>query len=162
MGGRHVHGRRDRARGAGRRHDRRAGDDRMTAFGDAVRKWTLNVEAGLHDVFVNTAVAVLDSIRDGSIVTGAPGQPVQTGTLRGSWQLTFPSPTTAMVFSGGAASAYNWQIEDGVSWRGTPLTLRSQVGGFHSVQLTIMNFDRLVYAVAHDQPTGRALDRPRD
>jgi hypothetical protein len=114
------------------------------SFGDEVRSFAVAVQARNRRVFVNTASAVKDSITDGSNITGAPGQPVKSGVLKGSWILEFLSPTEARISSGGAASAYNWQIEDGISWRGQPLTLRSAVGGFHSVKLTVLNFDRLV------------------
>jgi len=116
----------------------------MSFTGD-VRSFGLAVTARNQRVFVNTAAAVKDSITDGSSLTGSPGQPVQTGHLKASWQLTFQSQQEALISTN---TVYALQIEDGISWRGTPLTLRSAVGGFHSVKLTVLNFDRLVAAEA--------------
>jgi hypothetical protein len=117
----------------------------MSGFGDQVRSFGLTVTTRNQRVFVNTAAAVQNSITNGSPITGSPGQPVQTGHLKASWQLTFPSQQEALISTN---TVYAPQIEDGISWRGTPLTLRSAVGGFHSVKLTVLNFDRLVAAEA--------------
>lgn len=110
------------------------------SFASDVRAWTLKVETRTQDVFVNTASAALESIRSGSAVTGAPGQPVDTGNLKGSWNLTMESPTTALIQTN---VAYAPAIEDGVGPHG-PLTLRSTVGGFHSVALTRAGLPRIV------------------
>ncbi len=117
----------------------------MSGFGDTVRSFGLEVSARNQRVFVNVAAAVKDSITDGSNLTGSPGQPVDTGNLKSSWQLTFPTPTEAQISTN---VVYAPQIEDGVTWRGTPITFRSSVGGAHSVKLTVLNFDRLVAAEA--------------
>jgi hypothetical protein len=117
----------------------------MSDFDAQVRSFALAVPAYSRRVFVNTAVAVKDSITDGSAITGAPGQPVDTGVLRASWQLTFDDAQTASIST---YVVYAPQIEDGVSWRGLPLTLRSAVGGWHSVKMTVLNFPRLAAAVA--------------
>lgn len=96
-------------------------------------------------------LAVHQSIQEGSPITGAPGQPVGQygpgynegsvgGTLKGSWQVTFPSPEIAEITTN---LVYAKPIEDGVGKYG-PLRLRSSVGGFHSVALTRINFPRLV------------------
>lgn len=90
-------------------------------------------------VFVNTAAAVKDSIVNGSAITGAPGQPVDTSNLKNSWQLMFVGATAALIATN---VEYAQVIEDNV--RGA--TLRSKVGGFHSVKLTVAGFDRLVDA----------------
>ena len=90
-------------------------------------------------VFVNTAAAVKGSIVDGSAVTGAPGQPVDTGALKASWILEFDSATEAHVSTN---IEYAPILEDNV--RGA--TLRSAVGGFHSVKMTVAGFERIVDA----------------
>lgn len=90
-------------------------------------------------VFVNTVAAVKGSIVDGSPITGAPGQPVDTGTLKASWQTEFESQRVATISTG---IEYAPVIEDNI--RGA--TLRSQVGGFHSVKMTVAGFERLVEA----------------
>jgi hypothetical protein len=112
------------------------------SFADQVRSFSVKVEGVARDVFVNTVTATAESITDGSALTGAPGQPVDTGALKASWQTVFESPTSAVI---GTNLVYAPLIEDGISGRtGQPLTLRSAVGGFHSVALTVLNFDRIV------------------
>lgn len=96
------------------------------------------------EAFVETAQECLTSIQSGSAITAAPGQPVQTGALRASWQLTFPSESTALISTNIPYAPY---IEDGMNTRGE-FTLRSTVGGFHSVALTRAGFYRIVAFVA--------------
>lgn len=93
----------------------------------------------LNDIFVVTATEALRSVQEGSELTGAPGQPVDKGDLLVSWQLTFPSPDSAVI---GTDSDHAKPIEDGVGKYG-PLTLRSKVGGWHSVKLTAANLGRI-------------------
>ncbi len=116
----------------------------MTDFKDQVRAFGLKVEGQTKNIFVNTAVATKSSIVEGSSITGAPGQPVDTGALRASWQLEFTTPTSAIIATN---LVYAPIIEDGVR-DGKALTLRSQVGGWGSVRATVLNFDRLVQAEA--------------
>lgn len=101
-------------------------------FADDLNDFTRKVERRRKDIFVGFAVAVRDSVVEGSPVTGAPGQPVDIGNLKASWQLTFPSATLARVTTN---VPYAPPIEDGVGPYG-PMTLRSEVGGWHSVKLT--------------------------
>lgn len=103
---------------------------------DFVRK----TEAKRRAVFVNTVSATKDSIVNGSPLTGAPGQPVDTANLRDSWDHQFQaSGEAATIFTN---VEYAPIIEDNI--RGA--TLRSQVGGFHSVKLTVAGFQRIVDA----------------
>lgn len=106
-------------------------------------------------VFLGIATHAHRSIVEGSEVTGAPGQPVDTGNLKTSWQLSFPSADRALISTN---VIYAPIIESGIrpigSGRGnatgrtgTRITLRSPVGGFHSVQLTV---DGLPKIVAHE------------
>jgi hypothetical protein len=67
------------------------------SFADDVRRFAAKVEAKQREVFVNVASHAHESIVNGSPVTGAPGQPVDTGNLRNSWQLTFPDANTAEI-----------------------------------------------------------------
>ena len=96
-------------------------------------------------VFVNVAAAVKDSVVYGSPVTGSPGQPVDTGNLRSSFQVTFDSPTVARISTN---VEYAPLIEDNI--RGA--RLRSTVGGFHSAKQTIAGFPRLQEAVNREVP----------
>ena len=79
-------------------------------------------------LYVNCSSHVLTSIKAGSPVTGAPGQPVQTAVLLNSWHLEFLGPVAEITSN----CSYAKTIED--NERGA--TLRSEVGGFHSLRLT--------------------------
>lgn len=112
----------------------------MSAFAEQLHAFTLKVEARNQAIFVNTVSAVKSSITDGSPLTGAPGQPVDTGALKNSWQMAFNSATQATISTN---IKYAPVIEEGIGRYG-PLTLRSQVGGFGSVKLTRAGFNHLV------------------
>lgn len=113
------------------------------SFADELTRFAEDTERKTHEVFVSTASAVHSSIVNGDLRTGAPGQPVDTGNLKSSFQLEFESPTVAKISTN---VPYAQSIEDGVSYAHgeTPLTLRSAVGGFHSVARTAANFDRIL------------------
>jgi hypothetical protein len=91
------------------------------------------------------------SIRTGSELTGAPGQPVDTGNLRNSWVESYPSATLWMISTN---VEYAEWIEDGGNDIAA-FTLRSEVGGFHSVKLTEAAYGDIV-AWARDQVVGGA------
>lgn len=124
----------------------RLGDD-LAAF----RRLVLN---RINDVHVGSAVAVQDSIRAGSPLTGAPGQPVGQygpgynegsvgGMLLGSWQLQFLGPLDTLVSTN---LVYAPVIEEMVGRYG-PIRIRSSVGGGHSVALTRAGWQRITDAV---------------
>lgn len=77
------------------------------------------------------------SIMFGSPVTAAPGQPVKSGALLMSWKR---NNAGRYQVSWSSDSKYAHIIED--NRRGA--TLRSKVGGFHSVKLTRVGFQRIV------------------
>jgi voltage-gated potassium channel Kch len=110
------------------------------SFAADLNHFALKLKTRSQAVFVNVVSATADSIINGSALTGSPGQPVDTGVLKASWITSFDTPSSAIIASGGAASAYNTIIEHNI--RGA--TLRSAVGGFHSVALTVAGFDRIV------------------
>lgn len=111
----------------------------MSDFAGDLNRFVLNLRAKERAVFVNTASAVKGSIVDGSPLTGAPGQPVDTGTLKASWQLTFSGPSTAEVST-------NTEYAPIIEYNVRGAHLRSTVGGFHSVAMTVAGFERLVEA----------------
>jgi hypothetical protein len=114
-------------------------------YADDIRRFQVKVAAATRDTFVDFVSALKGSIVEGSPVTGAPGQPVDTGALRNSWQdVVAPDFSEATI---GTNVVYAPPIEDGVGRFG-PLTLRSKVGGFHSVKLTVANADALLVDVA--------------
>lgn len=111
------------------------------SFQADVHRFAMTLEERQRQLLPYVAGTVYDSIVFGSALTGAPGQTVDEGHLRGSWQLTFPSATEALVAT---ASPYALENEDGVRADGRPYIQRSPVGGRHSVKLTEHSFDRIV------------------
>jgi hypothetical protein len=113
------------------------------------------VDRRCSDLFVGVATETMRSVQVGSEITASPGQPVGQygpgyhpgkvgGTLRASWQLNFESAVAATISTN---IVYAPPIEEGIGKYG-PLTLRSTVGGFHSVKLTRGGFPRIVATVA--------------
>ena len=113
------------------------------SFESDLAKFGDKLERRAKRVFIDAATEVHRSVQTGSVITGAPGQPVQTGALRASWQLTFPAPNEAHVVT---AMVYAPVIEDAIGRFGA-LVLRSSVGGFHSVKITRAGWHRIVDAV---------------
>jgi hypothetical protein len=114
------------------------------SFADDLQRFTAKVETRTRDVFVNVAAHVLTSVRDGSPVTGAPGQPVDTGNLKASWQLRFDSPTSAEVSTN---VEYAPQNEDGIARPGGgQYTQKSPVGGRFSVAITAAGIQKILDA----------------
>jgi hypothetical protein len=103
--------------------------------------------------FLRATEEVQRSVVEGSELTGAPGQPVDLGYLKGSFIPDFVSPLRWRLTTN---AAYAPSIEDGVSYAhgGTPLTLRSPVGGFHSVKLTKAGWPRIVAQIASEVRRG--------
>jgi hypothetical protein len=120
----------------------------MTIADDAHnRRTVVTLGAMLSDLFTMCAQEAHRSVQEGSEITGAPGQPVDTGALRSSVQLVFESKDRAVI---GTNLDYALSIEDGLSYAhgGTPMTLRSEVGGFHSFKLTEAGMPKIVTTVA--------------
>jgi hypothetical protein len=110
-------------------------------FSDDLGRFNEKADANLRAVFLGSVAEVHRSVSVGSEITGAPGQPVDTGNLRGSWQAIFAEPASTVSTN----VEYAPSIEDGISHRwGTALTLRSAVGGFHSVEHTVNGYDKIV------------------
>lgn len=108
------------------------------SYADDIRRIVRRFERLPFDVYVSLATKVHASVKEGSATTGAPGQPVDTGALRDSWILRIWRTEAEITTNKDYAAA----IEDGVGPHG-PLTLRSAVGGFHSVKATIAGADLL-------------------
>ena len=122
------------------------------SFADDLKRFAVKTQGKSNALFTNVASGVKESIVNGSAVTGAPGQPVDTGNLRDSWQLTFESKQSALVSTN---IAYAPVIEDNLRSSFNPRgeqperkpgrkSIKSIVGGSHSVKLTVGAFDRLV------------------
>ena len=112
-------------------------------FADDIRAFNRKIETQERDIFTGVVDLAHESIVEGSQVTGAPGQPVDTGALKGSWIKSYPSKDEAVISTNVEYAPY---IEDGRNDRGE-FTLRSEVGGFHSLALTLASFQRIVETV---------------
>lgn len=144
------------------------------SYAEDVRRWVLKVNERTRDVVTASALKAHESIVAGSALTGAPGQPVDTGYLRSSWIVAFnaapsyppeppqsttgrtdatpPNPAAPQGEVGRSLSAtittnveYAPYIEEGV--RAT----RSAVGGPGSVKLTRAAWARIVDTAAKEQ-----------
>lgn len=112
------------------------------SFADDLSRFRAKVQRKSPDVVAATAVLALESIRYGSSRTGAPGQPVDTSNLLNSWGLEMESPTRALIST---PVEYAPAVEDGVGPHGPVLYgAKNNVGGSHSVKLTLAAGQRLV------------------
>lgn len=127
------------------------------AFSKQLRQWHTRTLRNVEDVFVFAIQEVRRSVIEGSTITGAPGQLVDEGTLKTSWQDVF---TSKYVWELATVNKYARAAEDGGRlFRGKRIRYRppgvgnrlkngvdrkSKVGGFHSVKLTLASWDRVV------------------
>lgn len=119
----------------------------MSTTRDQVQAFRRKLDQRLRDVVARASDLVHESIVEGSPLTGAPGQPVDTGNLRASWQQLIDGPLRRRIVT---KTVYAPLIEDGVSWHGTPIAFKSQVGGAHSVKLTRAAWARIVEQAVQD------------
>lgn len=114
----------------------------MSMERDLVR-FAERLEERARGAFLGGVSGAKESVVTGSAVTGAPGQPVDTGNLRASWQQSFPEDWLGRISTNveyapaieeGQQEPY--ELPDGRTVTPQPMTLRSAVGGFHSVKLT--------------------------
>ena len=105
------------------------------SFADDLKRFEQKVVADSRAIFVNVAATAHESIVNGSPITGAPGQPVDTGNLRNSWQLRFPDQNTAEISTNVEYAPY---VEDNVR------NVRFKNHGPHSVKLTIAGLQNIV------------------
>lgn len=113
------------------------------SFESDMARFQRRVEQRGRDLHNGACDLAFSSIVEGSPVTGAPGQPVDTGYLKGSWQNIIEGPLARLIVT---KAVYARQIEDGMR-NGRSLTLRSQVGGWYSVRLTRAAWTRIVEVV---------------
>jgi len=103
-----------------------------SSFQQALDQFTRDARQRVSDCVQYAFEEVNRSVVFGSALTGAPGQPVDTGFLRSSWLAEDVAPGVRQISTNVVYAPF---IEDG----GNDLaafTLRSEVGGFHSVKLT--------------------------
>jgi hypothetical protein len=144
------------------------------SYAEDVRRWIDRTKVRTRDTFTDAALQVHESIVAGASLTGAPGQPVDTGNLRASWVVSFgteptypppvegnrsgrtdatpPSPTPPQGAVGQALTAsvttnvaYAEYIEEGLKGQ------VSLVGGPGSVKLTRAAWGRIVDTAAKRQ-----------
>lgn len=94
--------------------------------------------------FAEIVVEAYDSIKFGSTITGAPGQPVDTANLRNSWLFEFGDPLHATIST---LIEYAVAVEDGVGPHGPVKYGLSGVGGSHSVSLTLLGMPLIAETV---------------
>ncbi len=115
---------------------------------DIAGGFTARLSAKNKRIFVGVAAEIQRSVQSGSEITGAKGQPVDKNVLRPSFIPEFIDDVTWQTSTN---LPYARPIEDGVGPYGA-LTLRSKVGGFHSVKLTKAGYGRIVaHVVSEDQ-----------
>lgn len=136
-------------------------------FVDSMKQFALKVETRSVAVIDECEKEVLRSIRDGSEVTGAPGQPVGTieggskvpGRLKRSWHAVRESDYVRSIIT---KIWYAQAIENGQQQpyaRGgktitpRPIVFKSSVGGAFSVVLTRASWDKIV-EVARERVVG--------
>lgn len=109
-------------------------------FGNQLALFAAKLERNRQKVLGRATSIAYQSITKGSPITGAPGQPVETGALLRSWVIEFRGPNVSTITSD---LPYAHIIENGIGPHG-PLTLRSTVGGFHSLKQTAAAWQRVL------------------
>lgn len=112
----------------------------MTEFKKGLRDFKKKTYLRTNAVVNGVIVEVDRSVRLGSELTNSPGQPVDTAYLLNSWQQVWQGKNSVTLIT---RTKYARPIEDGTR-EGRALTLRSEVGGFHSVKLTVAGYQRIV------------------
>lgn len=114
----------------------------MTGFADDLRRFTAMTERRMLDVHAATVVLAHQSITIGSVITGAPGQPVDLGNLRNSVQIEHESPTRALISTN---VEYAEAVEDAVGPYGPRVYgAKNGIGGSHSLKQTMAGGQALV------------------
>ena len=67
------------------------------SFADDLQRFAAKTQGKSNALVINVASGVWESIVNGSAVTGAPGQPVDTGNLKDSWHLAFEGKHEALI-----------------------------------------------------------------
>ncbi len=136
------------------------------SFRDDVARFGVKLESQFKELHNGVCDLAYLSIVEGSPVTGAPGQRVDTGFMKSSWQNEVTGPLTRDISTN---VAYAPLFEDGTYnplGVGRPLGAEklpggtnrrgpSTVGGDHSVKLTIAGWPRIVETVALEVGRGR-------
>ncbi len=112
----------------------------MGGFRDGIAGFSARVETTSKRVFAGVCAEVQRSVVDGSEITNAPGQPVDTGRLKASWIGEFVSDHEFQLTS-------DVPYAEAIETNARGAQLRSSVGGFHSLALTEAGFPAIVATV---------------
>lgn len=108
------------------------------AYNGGIATHSRKVQVRHQQVFGALTSELGRSVRDGSELTGAPGQPRKTSNLYFSWIDRFTAP-------------FRWEIATNVKYatviEDNPRGVRFRNGGPHSVKLTILGANRVLAAV---------------
>lgn len=132
------------------------------SFANDVRLWTEKTKQSVRQVVAESAQEAHRSITAGSELTGAPGQPIDTGKLYDSWKVKQLSEVQYLIST---RLFYASIIEEGVrrgykTKRGRTVPaqrLTFRIGGPHSVALTRAGWPRIVDVVAARVAAGASL-----
>lgn len=117
----------------------------MSDFSAGLRKMAVELERKTLSVFADLATEAHRSVQMGSEITGAPGQPVEEGTLRGSIHLAFETPSRATITT---SVDYAEAVEEGVGPHGDVVYgAKNGIGGSHSFALTIAGIPAITEVV---------------
>jgi hypothetical protein len=128
-----------------------------SSFSADLNKFVLKLERGSRAVFTGAVEEVHRSVTVGSPLTGAPGQPVDTGFLLNSWVLRYTSRTTAETSTHASyapvieyklPSAYDPSGQDRPPREPGRRHRKSTIGGNRSVALTVGGWQNIVDHVA--------------
>lgn len=97
-------------------------------------------------VFAGVVQESFRSIRDGSPITGSPGQPVVTGGMRDSWRIIVEGQRVLLVTNHPGAPAIEYATR-----KGHALMVHSSHGGSHSLVLTKVGFQNIVDVVVQNE-----------
>lgn len=118
----------------------------MASFSQQLQAFAQKVEQRNRDIFVGTTTEVTRSMADGSELTGALGQPVDTAALRTDWA-TNGNFTGPWQWETGTNKDYAEVIEYDLptpSGKNFSQTQKSPVGGCHSRAATIGGWQNIV------------------
>ena len=117
------------------------------SFASDLPAFAQTVEQRSRDVFVDCTVELTRSMADGSELTGAPGQPVDTSAVKQDWANngTFEGPwqwATGTNKDYGVVIEYDLPV--GASGKKFSEVQVSEVGGTGSRAATVANWDKVV------------------